>query len=212
MNLLSEAMTWYPYVVHPITVLGVGMLLLIHHEWALQDAGRPVLYRRVAGFVGAGVLGVLPTAAFFAFTGEGVFQATRGNRWEMDALVAGGILIAAGVTWWLWHRYEWGSAVPGATVALAAVTVPYALLSPFWNVSGHVIVSLMPTLYLTLVARKFWPLLVLPAIMVPNRVYLEAHTWAQTIAGLVLTLVVVAGVYYLYSGGSFRPVGRSASG
>ena len=203
MSLLSQAMQYYPYVFHPITVLGVSILVLIHHEWARQGAPRGALRRRIAAFLGAGVLALIPTIAFFLVTGAGIFQATQGNSWQMDALVASGLFVASAVTWAVWRRYEWGPLVPEMMVALAAVTVPYMALSPFWNVSGHVIIALMPTLYLTLVDRKFWPLLAVPVVMVPNRIYLEAHTWAQSLGGFAIAAAITAGLYWFQAGRSF---------
>ena len=205
MSVLETAMRYYPYVFHPVTVLGVGILLLVHHEWARQDVDRSALWRRVGGFLGAGVLSLAPTAAYVLATGKRPLAVTHGNKWQVDALVASGIFVAAGVTWWLWHRYDWGDLVPGAMQALVLVTVPYAALSPFWNVSGHVVVSLMPTLYLTLVDRKFWPTLAIPTVMVYNRVYLNEHTLAQSVGALVLTVVLVVGLYWVQTGGSLNP-------
>ena len=205
MGLVSQTMEYYPYVVHPITVLGVGIVLLVHHEWARQDGERAALRRRLGAFLSVGLLSLTPTVAYFAIAGGGVLEATKGNSIVMDALVASGLLIAAGLTWYVWRRFEWGTLVPGAMQALAAVTLPYVLLSPFWNISGHVIISLMPALYLTLVARKFWPLLVFPVIMVPNRIYLDAHTWEQTIGGFLVAALIVVGVYWVQASGSLRP-------
>lgn len=205
MSALDQAMAYFPYVFHPITVLGVGVLVLVHHEWARQGADRATLWRRVGAFLGAGALALVPTATYFLATGRGVFEATQGNRWQMDALVAAGLLIASGVTWAAWRRHEWGSLVPGMMEALAAVTAPYAALSPFWNVSGHVVIALLPTLYLTLVDRRFWPTLLVPLVMVPNRIYLGAHTWAQALGGFVLAAAITVGVYWLQADGSLRP-------
>ena len=208
---LDAAMRYFPYVFHPITVLGVGTLLLVHHEWAAQDADRAALWLRVGAFLVAGVLALTPTAAFFLATGASPVAATQGNRWQMDALVAAGLFVAAGVTWVLWWRFRWGALVPGMMEALAAVTVPYVALSPIWNVSGHVVVSLVPTLYLTLVDRRFWPTLAVPALMVPNRLYLNAHTLAQTLGAVALTLGIVLGLYRIQTGGSPRPELDSAT-
>lgn len=195
MGLASTAMQYFPYVVHPITVLGIGILVLIQHEWVHQSADRATLWRRVGAFLAAGLAALVPTAAYFLLTGANPIEATQGNRWLMDALVASGLFIASGITWYLWRRFEWGPLVPGAMEAIAAVTIPYIGLSPLWNVSGHVMIALVPTLYLTLVDRKFWPLLVLPVIMVYNRVYLDAHTWAQSVGGFLIAAVIVVGVY-----------------
>ena len=199
-------MEYYPYVVHPITVLGLGILVFIHYEWARQDADRSVLWRRVGGFFAVGALSLAPTVAYFLVLGTDPIQATQGNSWEMDALVASGLFIAAGGTWFLWKHFEWGPLIPDVMQALAAVTVPYIALSPVWNVSGHVIVSLMPTLYLTLVDRKFWPLLAIPLVMVVNRIYLNAHTLAQTVGGFLMATAIVVGIYWVQAGGSLRPV------
>jgi len=205
MDILEGFMTVFPYVFHPITVLGMGTLLLIRYEWAFQDRNRSALWRRVGVFLGAGLASLLPVAAFMLVTGSGVMETTKGNAWEVDALVAGGLFITSLVTWLVWRRYDWGQLVPTAMQALLVVTIPYALLSPFWNVSGHVITALMPTLYLTLVDRKYWPLLIIPVVMVPNRIYLDAHTWAQVIGAFVITMVVVLPVYWFANNRSLRP-------
>lgn len=63
------------------------------------------------------------------------------------------MLVAIGATWLLWRRYGWGELLPGYAEALALATVPYVLLSPTWNVSGHVVMATAPTLYVTLVER-----------------------------------------------------------
>jgi hypothetical protein len=143
-----------------------------------------------------GTLSLLPTFAYMRLTGQGPVETMQGNAWQVDFLVGGGMALVAAVLWLLWRRGDWGTVVPGAMEALVAVTVPYVALSPFWNVSGHVIFSVMSTLYLVLVDRRFWPLLLVPAVMVPNRVYLDAHTWAQAIGALLMTsglVVLVVG-------------------
>jgi hypothetical protein len=200
MGLFRQAMPYFPYVFHPITVLGVGIAVLVHYEWARQEADRRALWRRLGVFAGAGVLSVLPSAAFMAATGQGVRETTKGNAWQVDALVATGLFVVAGAVWLAWWWYDWGSLVPDAMAVLAAVTVPYAALSPVWNVSGHVMIALMPTLFFTLVDRRFWPSLAVPVVMVPNRVVLDAHTWPQAVGGFLVAAVVVVGTYRLQTG------------
>ena len=205
MDPFARAMHLYPYVFHPTVTLGGGLLLLIHREWALQGADRAELRRRVGAFLVAGLLALLPTAAYALVSGKGPMKIMEGNAWQVDALIAGGIAITAAVVWYLWRRFEWGTLVPGAVQALVLVTVPYVALSPFWNVSGHVIFALMPTLYLALVARRFWPLLTVPIVMVPNRPYLGAHTWAQAVGGFLVAAAVVLGVRWYRTGSVRRP-------
>lgn len=211
MSVVDTAMRYYPYVFHPAVLLGAGALVLIHYEWARQDADQSALWHRVGGFLGAGLLALVPTLAYVLVTRQGIYQVTKGNVWQVDALVAGGVMFTAGATWLLWKHYDWGSLVPGYAQALALVTVPYAALSPVWNVSGHVIMALLPTLYLTLLDRKFWPTLLIPVVMMPNRLYLDAHTLPQTVGGFVLAAVLVVGLYWVQTGGSLQSEPDSAT-
>lgn len=207
MGVLDAIMRVYPYVFHPAVVIGGGALILIHYEWEKQDVDRSVLYHRVGAFLGAGFLSLVPTVAYVLATGQGIYEVTKGNAWQVDALVAGGILVATVTTWVLWRHFDWGELVVGYVGALSLVTVPYAVTSPFWNVSGHVIMAMAPTLYLTLVDRSFWPLLAIPLVMLPNRIYLDAHTWEQTLGGLLVAGVFVFGAFVFQKE---RPVGQTS--
>lgn len=69
----------------------------------------------------------------------------------------------------------------------------------------------MPALYLTLIDRRFWPLLAVPIVMVPNRVFLNAHTWAQSIDGFLIAAAIIFGLYWLQTGGSLRPKPESTT-
>jgi len=212
MSVLERAIGLYGYVFHPITVLGVGSLLLIHREWRDQNAGRDALWRRIGAFLGAGALALVPTAAFFVLFRGGLGRAVGGSSWRLDEVVAAGVLIAAGVTWFVWRRYEWGAVVPGAMATFATVTVPYAALAPVWDISGHVIYALAPTLSLALVDRRYAPLLVVPVLMVPTRVWVEAHTWTQSIAGFAVAAAVAVGLYRVRTrSGDPRTAGSTAS-
>lgn len=200
-GLLDTAMRWFPYVFHPTTLLGAGLVTLIYYEWNRQPVDAGELWKRLGGFALAGVFALLPTAVYMLATGQGIMQTTQGNAWQVDWLVAGGVVVTATVLWILWAHFDWGPMVPKGAVALVAATIPYMIASPFWNMSGHVTMALFPALYLTLVDRKFWPTLVIPVLMVPNRLYLDAHTTAQTVGGFVITAIVVVAVYKLRGSG-----------
>ncbi|WP_459191451.1 phosphatase PAP2 family protein [Halosimplex sp. J119] len=208
---LQRANELFPYVFHPITVLALGIVLLIHHEWRGQSADRAALWRRIGAFLVAGALALVPTAAYFLLVRGGLSSAVQGSSWQLDEMVASGVLIAAGTTWYVWHRYDWGAIVPDATVTLAAATVPYALLSPFWDISGHVLFALVPTLYLSLLDRRYLPLLAIPVLMIPNRVALDAHTLAQAVAGFAAGAVITLGLYYVRTQPQVERSGGSAA-
>lgn len=80
---------------------------------------------------------------------------------------------------------------------LIALSIPYAIISYFWNISGHVAYTTAPVLFLIHLDRRWWPLLVIPLIMVVNRPMVQAHTLEQSIAGFLLASVVFLG-FYLY--------------
>lgn len=195
MSALSLAMKYYPYLFHPAVMVGGGTLLLMYLEWSQQGADWEVLWKRYGSFVLVGLLSFLPSLLYMLVTGQGPMETMQGNVWQVDFLVGSGMILAAGVVWFLWRRFEWGRIVPTAMEALVGVTIPYLVLSPFWNVSGHVIFAAMPTVYLVLVDRRFWPLLAIPVVMIPNRLYLDAHTWEQSIGGLLLTVGIVVWVF-----------------
>ncbi|SFR52198.1 phosphatase PAP2 family protein [Halogeometricum limi] len=197
MNVVDTVMQAYPYLFHPAVVLGLGAVLTIHWEWSRQSAPASDLWRRVAVFLAAGALSLLPSAVYMVVTGSGPMETMQGNGAQVDALVAGGIGVVAGTTWYLWRRFDWGAAVPRLMETYAIVAVPYVALSPVWNVSGHVLLSLTPALFLTLLDRRYWPTLAVPVVMVPNRIYVDAHTWPQAIGAFLLGTVLVVGVYRL---------------
>lgn len=196
MSSVSVAMAYFPYVFHPVTLVACGLTLLVYTEWRGQGSERAQLRTRLGVFALAGLLSAGPTVGYRLLTGHGPIETVQqGNAWPIDAIVGGGVAIVGGTMWLVWTRYGWGQLVARAAAALAVVTVPYVGLSPFWNVSGHVILSVVSTLPLVIVERRFWPLLAIPAVMVVNRPYVGAHTWAQSVGGLLLATVVVAGAF-----------------
>ena len=211
MGFLTQAAQVYPYVFHPITLVCLGIVLLIHYEWAEQGEPRSTLWRRLGVFAGAGALALVPSGAYILATGQSAMQVTQGNSWQVDALVASGLFTVAGALWFVWRRYDWGSLVPGGVEALALVTVPYIGLSPVWNISGHVVLSMWGPFYLTLVDRKFWPLMVIPVLMVPDRVIVDAHTWTQSIIAFLLTGLLIGGLYWVQTDGSLESEPVSAT-
>lgn len=195
----DAAMEAYPYVFHPVTLLGTGFVILIYYEWNRLPASRSALWKRLGVLVGSGAAALVPTAVYMVVTGQGIAEATQGNVWQVDWLVGGGVTLAATVLWVVWEREEWGPLVPAAMEAVVVLMVPYLALSPFWNVSGHVLLAVFPALYLTLVDVKFWPLNLVPLVMVPNRIYLGAHGWPETIGGLVIAVTLTTAVFWLQS-------------
>jgi len=87
--------------------------------------------------------------------------------------------------------------MPELSLLLIAATVPHLLITPFWDVSSHVLYAAVPAGYLAVVDRRFVPVLVVPVGMVFARPLAGAHTWPESIGGFVLAGLVLAGVGYL---------------
>lgn len=77
-----------------------------------------------------------------------------------------------------------------------------AIITLFWKISIHAaaITAIVMTMNM-LSAFTFWPLFILPAIVMWSRVALKRHTLAQVAAGAGLSVAVVYIVYTLYGYG-----------
>ncbi|WP_277540180.1 hypothetical protein [Haloarcula laminariae] len=112
--------------------------------------------------------------------------------WAPDATGSLGLGVGILVIWLGWRRFEWGSHVPVFSALLVGVTVPHLLITPFWDISTHVLYAVVPAGYLVRVDRRFAPLALVALGMVFARPLAGAHTWPQSVAGLVLGVAFVA--------------------
>lgn len=119
-----------------------------------------------------------------------VFEQTP--QWGDDLF--GGLGLAAGFACigLVWRYRRWGRLLPEFAALLIAVTVVHSVVTPFWDVSSHVLYAATPAGYLGVVDRRFAPLAVVPLGMVVSRPLVGAHTWLQSVAGLVLGVLFVA--------------------
>jgi len=195
MTVLREFMEVYRHAFHPLVVLVASSLLLVYEGWASSSASRRNLLARIGAALGVEALAISPVPIYLFATGKSVDALTLGNDWRADVLTTASLLVAGLGLWYVWSAEGWGQEVGRAAKIIVAVAVPYVLLSLVWNVSGHVTFSVVPTLYLTLQHRKYWPLLAIPLLMVPNRPIVGMHTWAQSVGGLVLGTVGVLATY-----------------
>lgn len=196
-DLLMEFMKYYAIVFHPLVFLFVVSLVMIRYEWNRQDVGWPLLWTRMLAFVGITALALIPDVIYILFFTPNTNMILLGNSWEVDLLTGLSLFIAASLAYYTWHINQWGPVLERAVVILAVVAVPHVLISPFWNFSGHVAFSMMPAFYVTLVDKKFWPLLIIPTIMVANRPLVGAHTWTQSITAYIVAGVLTYAIYEL---------------
>ncbi|MFC7018756.1 hypothetical protein ACFQHP_03435 [Halomicroarcula sp. GCM10025743] len=181
--MLTEVAQTYSDVFAPEIFVLVCGLLLIGYEWrAVPDRSLATLGARVA------TLGVGWAVAFLVYQGVPRLVA-HPPTWAPDATGSAGLGLGVLLIWAVWRRRRWGTLVPGFAALLVGVTVPHLLVTPFWDVSSHVLYAVVPAGYLGLVDWRFAPLSALALGMVVARPLAGAHTWLQSIGGLLLGVV-----------------------
>ena len=114
-------------------------------------------------------------------------------QWIEDSLAVSGLFLAIMVAMVALIKGIYDGVVLDGIYMLIALSIPYVIISPFWNISGHVAYTTAPVLYLIRLDKRWWPLMVIPLIMVVNRPIVNAHTIAESIGGFVLALTAFSG-------------------
>ncbi|QZP36337.1 hypothetical protein [Halobaculum magnesiiphilum] len=138
-----------------------------------------------------GVLGFGWAVAFAVYQGIPVLLATA-PAWTTNATGSVGLAVGLLVIRGWWRRADWGPVVPEYALLLVAVTVPHLVITPVWDLSSHVLYAVVPAGFLTLVDRRAAPLALVALGMVVARPIAGAHTWAESIGGLVLGVAALA--------------------
>jgi len=186
---VHEFMSVYQDVFHPLPVLVASSLALVHWDWIRQQRSVFSLLGRTIT-LGAVIVGAVGTLiGVHLRTSIDVWQLRRAGFWELDVAMAGLLFGASLVVLLLWTVFGWGRKMRLAAGLLAATAIPYGIISVYWNISGHVVFTLVPTFYLVLQDRRFFPLLFIPLVMIPNRPMVTEHTLAESIGGAILAVI-----------------------
>ncbi|WP_277555846.1 hypothetical protein [Halobaculum limi] len=183
--MLSSIAVTYSAVFAPELFVLVCGLLIVVYEWRLSTRRLLVgLGKRI------GALGIGWALAFVVYQGlPQLFASTP--SWILDATGSLGLGIGLLAIWGFWRTASWGTYVPEFAGVLVAVTIPHLLITPFWDISSHVLYAVVPAGYLGLVDRRFFPLVVIALGMVAARPLAGAHTWLESVGGLVLGVLFV---------------------
>jgi hypothetical protein len=185
--MLPDLARTYSAVFAPEFFVLVCSLLVISYEWRTDsERSLPGLGARV------GVLGLGWVVAFAIYRGVPRLVGDL-PEWGADFTGSAGLGVGIVLIWFVWQRRDWGDLVPAFSLLLVGVTVPHLLITPIWDVSSHVIYAVVPSGYLLLVNTRFASLAVIAVGMVFARPLAGAHTWLQSIAGLLLSAVVLIG-------------------
>lgn len=160
--------------------------LLVGYEWRTRDwSGRALAVR-----LGAVLAGWLLAVAVYAGGPQLVAGGVPGGD---DFYASAGLIVGFGFIWLAWTRQDLDSVGPEYCPLLVATSVVHAGVVPLWDVSSHVLYAAVPVVYLATVDRRFAALLVVPGAMVWSRVATGAHTGLESVAGLALGALLVAG-------------------
>lgn len=183
--MLSGLAQDYSTVFTPEVFVLLCGLVLVGYEWGhRRSRTRRGLLARL-GVLGSGWL-----VGLAIYLGVEVLAGPV-PKWVGDATGSIGLVVGLVVIWAGWRRWEPSPFVPPFVGLLVAVSVPHLLITPFWDVSTHVLYAVVPAGALVLFDRRFAPLALVPLGMVFARPLAGAHTWPQSIGGLLLGLIAV---------------------
>jgi len=120
-----------------------------------------------------------------------VGQSSSYPQYLLDYSNLAGLMLGLALSIALWKKFKFGTEFLDAALGLLVVSLPFAVISYFWNISGHVTFTAAPVTYLVLLDRRLLLLYAIPVVMVFNRPYVGAHTPLQAISGFILGTVLM---------------------
>lgn len=194
---LDSIMQTAEMLTHPLWVAVASVVVLIVYEWRQNSDDVVELGKRLGAAAAVIALGRLPSVAYILLTPISFRTAQTNPPWQVDVIGVVGVALTAVGLWAVWRYFDWGRILPGGVIVLLATVVPYLSIAVFWNISGHVTFDTALAVYLIAVDRRFVPVFLVPLVAMVNRPFVGAHTWVQSIAGLVLGLAVAGGIVTL---------------
>lgn len=188
--MVTELATLYSEVFAPEYFVLVCTLALVAYEWrGSQSSG----LAQVAGRLLTVVVGWAVAFAIYQST-EMMFDPVP--SWGADFTGSVGLGVGIAIIGAVWSIRDWGDHVPALAKLLFGLTIVHTVVTPFWDVSSHVAYAVAPAGYLVVANRRFAPLLAVALGMVLARPLAGAHTWLQSVGGLVLAAGFVLGYRY----------------
>lgn len=182
---LYQFMDIYDDVFNPIYFMMLCALVVIYYD--SKKTGK--LLQAVAVTIGAYLIAYATYSIWYFIQ--------PAPQYIEDFLAVSGLFLAIMIAMLGMIKGIYDGIVMKAIYFLIALSIPYLVISFFWNISGHVAYTTAPVMFLIYLDRRWWPLMTIPLIMIVNRPIVQAHTPEQSVAGFVLAVVVFLG-FYLY--------------
>jgi membrane-associated phospholipid phosphatase len=180
---LYQIMLFYKDAFDPRYFLFLSSILIVFYDWKNQSQEIKYYFERIA------VISISYIAALIIV--ELVMMQIVGRsssypQYFVDYSNLAGLMLGLALSIALWKKFKFGKEFLYFAFGLLAVSLPFAVISYFWNISGHVTFTAAPVTYLVLLDRRFLLVYVIPVVMVFNRPYVGAHTPLQSISGFIL--------------------------
>ena len=178
-----QIMLFYKDAFDPKYFLFLSFILIVFYDWKNQTKEIKYFFERIAVISISYIVALIFIDLILM---QIVGQSLSYPLYLEDYSNLAGLMLGLALSIALWKKLKFGKEFLHAAFGLLAVSIPFAVISYFWNISGHVTYTAAPVTYLVLLDRRLLLLYAIPVVMVFNRPYVGAHTPLQSISGFIL--------------------------
>ncbi|KAF5422528.1 MAG: Membrane-associated phospholipid phosphatase [Candidatus Methanocomedens sp.] len=178
-----QIMLFYKDAFDPKYFLFLSFILIVFYDWKNQTKEIKYFFERIAVISISYIVALIIVDLIMM---QIVGRSSSYPQYLEDYSNLAGLMLGLALSIALWKKFKFGKEFLHAAFGLLAVSIPFAVISYFWNISGHVTYTAAPVTYLVLLDRRLLLLYVIPVVMVFNRPYVGAHTPLQSISGFIL--------------------------
>lgn len=178
-----QIMLFYKDAFDPKYLLFLSFILIVFYDWKNQTKEIKYFFERIAVISISYIVALIIVDLIMM---QIVGRSSSYPQYLEDYSNLAGLMLGLALSIALWKKLKFGKEFLHAAFGLLAVSIPFAVISYFWNISGHVTYTAAPVTYLVLLDRRLLLLYAIPVVMVFNRPYVGAHTPLQSISGFIL--------------------------
>lgn len=178
-----QIMLFYKDAFDPKYFLFLSFILIVFYDWKSQTKEIKCFFERIAVISISYIVALIFIDLIMM---QIVGRSLSYPQYLGDYSNLAGLMLGLALSIALWKKFKFGEEFLHAAFGLLAVSIPFAVISYFWNISGHVTYTAAPVTYLVLLDRRLLLLYAIPVVMVFNRPYVGAHTPLQSISGFIL--------------------------
>lgn len=178
-----QIMLFYKDAFDPKYFLFLSFILIVFYDWKNQTKEIKYFFERIAVISISYIVALIIVDLIMM---QIVGRSSSYPQYLEDYSNLAGLMLGLALSIALWKKLKFGKEFLHAAFGLLAVSIPFAVISYFWNISGHVTYTAAPVTYLVLLNRRLLLLYAIPVVMMFNRPYVGAHTPLQSISGFIL--------------------------